>query len=179
MRCSVTASQIWTVTRRGKRHPAYSILSWSTIRAMKGNDDLICKWIYVTHAAAIKIPQKPTTLELDSYPTMPSSCVALYWQGDFIKAAEANSTSFLELSIFFDKMPEAFTNYRRQRTDISQSKVSDVKDMHSQSVKMTYIAWWLPRSTLYLHESYQRHVEGFYPQIPSSYPMARLQRQLV
>lgn len=70
---------------------------------------------------AIKEPKKPTVYQLESYPSKLSSSVALYWDGISIKAARANSASFLEWSIFFDIMSVKFTNYRIQKKAVSQS----------------------------------------------------------
>lgn len=58
---------------------------------------------------------KRTTQMLDYYPNISSSSVALYCEGISIKAARANSASFLERSIFFDIISVKFTNYRRHK----------------------------------------------------------------
>lgn len=65
--------------------------------------------------AAIANPSNPTRQELDYYPNILSSRVALYWEGISINAARANSASFLERSIFFVIISVKFTNYRRQK----------------------------------------------------------------
>ena len=101
-----------TILRRWERNPVYIFPStstvWKVIQLVRGLHKQI---IY-------SMQQSPWRKEFDiSYPNILSSSVALYWEGISIKAASANSVSFLDRSMFFDIISVKFTNYRRRKNN--------------------------------------------------------------
>lgn len=68
------------------------------------------QWIFMLLKVQYINLAKNYSLSFNFYPNMPSSRVALYWEGISIRAERANSVCFLDRSTFFDMISVKFTN---------------------------------------------------------------------
>ena len=92
--------QAAAINRRRKRSPAWSLLCFAS-------DDVTGSETVYKNQYMIVCKRKFSNL----YPNMPSSIVALYWEGISIKAARANSACFLDGSTSFDIISVKLTNW--------------------------------------------------------------------
>ena len=69
----------------------------------------------VTKGTKESIIKNYWVLRIGYYPNIPSSKVALYWEGISIKADRANSVCFLIGLTFFDIISAKFTNYKHNQ----------------------------------------------------------------